>query len=769
MDTKSKNNKIPGVTGILISLLLLWVLAVGVIAFYPVYLKGADHLMEKVKGQDEISKIEVIESYKEEFINRLYQGNYSLYWDIMEQNSKADMAPRDIYLGGLTDRNDKVTEDINENEYENDSQNNYGYDVYDDRQNFINNFDEVINSWHNAFFTGTIGNFSLEYYIIDHKTGNTLTNTVTPLNAVTENTEEAQKVKAGYSFYGVFEYDMKGNVNIPVFYGLEESKKAEYGTLELTKDLLRSELNNSTWVQYYNLIKAPSEVTIIYAAKPADFYIPLGQDPDTNYQWREYWAFKNGGFQYAFLISLVAVTALALILPFKKTWALGKGIEGKLPLELGLFGFAAVLNCTGELSSMAMETISGNFLGFTEYSIIPDWLERVLDYGVNYLVWMFIFLIWFIFVLSLHSVFTLGVKDYLKERTLTGRLLRWVFDNLKKLFASLADIDLTDASNKAIIKILAVNFVILMLLCSIWLAGVAVLIPYTIILFFVMKKYLADIKSKYAILLNATSSMAEGNLEVAVEEDLGIFNPLKEELTKIRFGFKRAVEEETKSQKMKTELITNVSHDLKTPLTAIITYINLLKEDNITEEERNSYIETLDNKSLRLKKLIEDLFEISKATSNNVTLNLVDVDLASLIKQVQLELSDKINEANIEFRNQFQTEKVILKLDSEKTYRIFENLIINIAKYALPGTRAYVEVQGDDKEVTVSLKNISAAELNLNTEEITERFVRGDESRNTEGSGLGLAIVKNFVELQGGKFYIQLDGDLFKAIIQWKK
>ena len=229
------------------------------------------------------------------------------------------------------------------------------------------------------------------------------------------------------------------------------------------------------------------------------------------------------------------------------------------------------------------------------------------------------------------------------------------------------------------------------------------------------------------------------------------------------------MEEEVKSQNMKTELITNVSHDLKTPLTAIITYIDLMKDPNLTPEDRAQYLDTLDRKAQRLKNLIEDLFEVSKASSRNVTLTLADIDLCALLKQVEFELSDKIEASGIEFRFHLPEEKVIARLDSQKTYRIFENLIVNITKYGLPGTRAYIDLTDMGDRVCAVLKNVSAAEMDFDTTEITERFVRGDKSRNTEGSGLGLAIVKSFTELQGGTFEILVDGDLFKAVVVfWK-
>ena len=279
-------------------------------------------------------------------------------------------------------------------------------------------------------------------------------------------------------------------------------------------------------------------------------------------------------------------------------------------------------------------------------------------------------------------------------------------------------------------------------------------------------KIFNDLRKKYALLLEATNKIADGNLDVEIEGDLGVFSPFRNEIQKIQTGFKKAVKEEVKSQRMKTELITNVSHDLKTPLTAIITYVNLLKDEK-DEEKRKDYIDILERKSMRLKVLIEDLFEISKASSQNVKLNLMNVDIVNLFKQVKFELEDKFEEKGLEFRTTFPEEKVILRLDSQKTYRIFENLLNNIVKYALPGTRVYVEIEKTEKDVFIRLKNISATELTFNPEEITERFVRGDESRNTEGSGLGLAIVKSFVGLQGGSFHIETEADLFKAEIRW--
>ena len=312
-----------------------------------------------------------------------------------------------------------------------------------------------------------------------------------------------------------------------------------------------------------------------------------------------------------------------------------------------------------------------------------------------------------------------------------------------------------------------INAVILFVISSLWFGGFAVTVVYSVLLYFILRKYISDLQKKYSVLLQATNEMAEGNLNIAIEEDLGVFEPFKPQIVRIQEGFRKAVDEEVKSQKMKAELITNVSHDLKTPLTAIITYVNLLKEEGISEEQRREYLDVLERKSLRLKVLIEDLFEVSKANTGNLTLNFTRVDIMNLIKQVSFEVSDKLEETGLDLRMNLTDEKILLSMDSQKTYRIYENLFGNIAKYAMKGTRVYVNGFRIDDKVVITLKNISAQEITVDSAELAERFVRGDKSRNTEGSGLGLAIAKSFTELQGGKLDIEIDGDLFKVTTTW--
>lgn len=232
-------------------------------------------------------------------------------------------------------------------------------------------------------------------------------------------------------------------------------------------------------------------------------------------------------------------------------------------------------------------------------------------------------------------------------------------------------------------------------------------------------------------------------------------------------GLTKAVEESLKSERMKTQLITNVSHDIKTPLTSIINYVDLLKKEEMPNEKSKEYLEILDNKSQRLKRLTEDLVEASKATSGNIKLNMESINLKELIKQISGEFEDKFKEKNLELILQMPKEKVNIKADSRYLYRVIENMYTNIIKYALEGSRVYIDIIKKENKVRIELKNISKAKLNINAEELMQRFVRGDTSRNTEGSGLGLSIAESLTKLQGGNFSIHLDGDLFKVVIEF--
>lgn len=248
----------------------------------------------------------------------------------------------------------------------------------------------------------------------------------------------------------------------------------------------------------------------------------------------------------------------------------------------------------------------------------------------------------------------------------------------------------------------------------------------------------------------------------------GEFAKLAANINSITDGLKEAVDSELKSERLKTELITNVSHDIRTPLTSIITYVDLLKNEK-DPSKAAEYIEVLDQKSKRLKILTDDLFDAAKASSGNIPVTLEKIDIISLISQGLGEVSDRIEELHLEFRFNHPKEKVYVSADGKLLWRSIENVLSNIFKYALKGSRVYIDIDDLGSEVLLTFKNISAYELNISADELMERFKRGDESRSSSGSGLGLSIAKSLIENQKGKFAIQVDGDLFKSMIYLPK
>jgi signal transduction histidine kinase len=271
-------------------------------------------------------------------------------------------------------------------------------------------------------------------------------------------------------------------------------------------------------------------------------------------------------------------------------------------------------------------------------------------------------------------------------------------------------------------------------------------------------------------IIKATDEIASGNLNYTLnDKGHSLLSRMARNINNLQEGVKKSVESQLKSDRLKSELITNVSHDLKTPLTSIINYVDLLKRENLSPEEMRDYIGVLDRKTQRLKVLIEDLFEASKMASGSVELNLEKVDTAQLLNQALAEFEEKIQASNLIFKVNIPHSKVYANLDGKKTWRVFENLIGNILKYSQQNTRVYINLYETENKVTITMKNISAYELDFDVEEIYERFKRGDASRHTEGSGLGLAIAKSIVDLQGGALNIEIDGDLFKVTVEFNK
>lgn len=569
-----------------------------------------------------------------------------------------------------------------------------------------------------------------------------------------------------YAFLGAIGYGENGNITFTNFISQERTNTSQVLNKN-AKSNPTSEYDEN--YDYHKEFQKPQD-RIYYFAMTKDSLKSL-KNTDSGFIYQtDYYAGNQEGDLVILLATLMGIVAiLAFILPSCKffTWKWEKIFA--LPFEI-----VFIVSCTVISMALAVTSNSNNLSQQAIYNVLtsigsPEFFANTLQYLWGLFGWIGVFTVCYWTAGCVRRIFVLGPKTYIKENVLIYRIYPWIKKQIEKVIQTLLHVDLRGNTNKILFKVILINFIVLGFISLFWVWGIGVLVVYSAALFFLLRKYLRKIQDQYQLLLEATNELAKGNLNGTIPEDLGIFEPFRDEIGKIQTGFKKAVEEEVKSTKMKTDLITNVSHDLKTPLTAIITYVDLLKKEDLSEEDRRNYTEILDTKANRLKVLIEDLFEVSKATSKTVTLNIMDVDIVSLMRQVKLELQDKIDATDLIFRWQLPEEKIILPLDSQRTYRVFENLIVNITKYAMPRTRVYITMENTENHVKIIMKNISATELNFNPNEITERFVRGDASRNTEGSGLGLAIAKSFTELQGGRLDISTDADLFTAEITFLK
>ncbi len=262
-----------------------------------------------------------------------------------------------------------------------------------------------------------------------------------------------------------------------------------------------------------------------------------------------------------------------------------------------------------------------------------------------------------------------------------------------------------------------------------------------------------------------------GNLEYRIDLKWlrGEERDIAEKINNIGSGLNKAVDEAMRNERLKTDLITNVSHDIKTPLTSIINYVDILKRSNIDDEKIRGYLDILEAKAQRLKTLTEDVVEASKVSSGNITLEYMDMDLRELVQQTEGEMAEKFAARSLTMVLNLPEEPAVIHVDGRRMWRVLENIFGNAAKYAMPGTRVYADLILTEDKVKFSLKNVSEQQLNISADELTERFIRGDISRSTEGSGLGLSIAKSLTTMQGGKFELYLDGDLFRVNIQFDR
>ena len=350
------------------------------------------------------------------------------------------------------------------------------------------------------------------------------------------------------------------------------------------------------------------------------------------------------------------------------------------------------------------------------------------------------------------------------------RIILWCWRTFKKLLAFVGDalrgMALIPKATLIIFAILFVEFLWMVgfgsgggFMIFSWFIERAVLVLLTAYVLLCMKK-----------LLKAGEELSQGNLDYRVDT-AKMRGPLKEhgeQLNRIGEGMNKAVNERMRSEHFRTELITNVSHDIKTPLTSIINYVDLLEKEEIDNEKAREYLEVLSRQSARLKKLIDDLIEASKASTGNLNVSLERCELGVLIDQCAGEYAEKLKAAGLELVVTKPEEPVTIMADGRHMWRVFDNLLNNVCKYAMAGTRVYINLDKEAGRATVTFRNISAQQLNISGDELMERFVRGDSSRNTEGSGLGLSIARSLVQLQKGELELTVDGDLFKVTLKFK-
>lgn len=366
------------------------------------------------------------------------------------------------------------------------------------------------------------------------------------------------------------------------------------------------------------------------------------------------------------------------------------------------------------------------------------------------------------FVFFLETIIKRIKSKTLFRNTITYRILRWI----KSLITSMT----RNANMTVKLILIFIAFGILNIIgfgssINNEPIGFFILIAIWVYAFAKMHQWLV----RYIEIKNAINEIYIGNTEVHLDEKRykGSLNSMAIQVNDIAGGLSNAIQEKLKSERLKTELITNVSHDIKTPLTSIINYVDLLKKEKMPNEQAEEYLNILDNKSQRLKRLTEDLVEASKASSGNIKLNIEKLNVNELLKQVSGEFEDKFKSRNLEEVMSLPEKNVYINADSRYMYRILENMYSNISKYAMDNTRVYIDVIPNNNRITIQMKNISKEKLNISTEELMQRFVRGDSARNTEGSGLGLSIATSLTTLQGGTFNIYLDGDLYKVIIEF--
>lgn len=591
------------------------------------------------------------------------------------------------------------------------SSNRYG--IYDDYQENV----QIGNKKGRVNYLTTYEYKNFKYLIIDNKNSVAYTNVEHTM--FTDSIEEIKERLAKNSIYWNYE---KGNVNTSIEkLKLEEIRyKSIYKSIDDAKkfSVYTSLENDLTYYDQYRTNKTVFDMAqILY--KPALYLLPLSII-----------AVLVLLIMNCFLIGLRNENGEVILNAFDKTPLLVALI---ILFILFMIGCGFLIALTSEnLTLILSGTAIGAVIGYIS------------------------------FVFFLETIIKRIKSRTLFRNTITYRILRWI----KSLITSMT----RNANMTVKLILIFIAFGILNIIgfgssINNEPIGFFILIAIWVYAFAKIHQWLV----RYIEIKNAINEIYIGNTEVHLDEKRykGSLNSMAIQVNDIAGGLSNAIQEKLKSERLKTELITNVSHDIKTPLTSIINYVDLLKKEKMPNEQAEEYLNILDNKSQRLKRLTEDLVEASKASSGNIKLNIEKLNVNELLKQVSGEFEDKFKLRNLEEVMSLPEKNVYINADSRYMYRILENMYSNISKYAMDNTRVYIDVIPNNNRITIQMKNISKEKLNISTEELMQRFVRGDSARNTEGSGLGLSIATSLTTLQGGTFNIYLDGDLYKVIIEF--
>ncbi|HHY81501.1 MAG TPA: HAMP domain-containing histidine kinase [Clostridiales bacterium] len=491
------------------------------------------------------------------------------------------------------------------------------------------------------------------------------------------------------------------------------------------------------------------------ASYTIDCYVKKTLTADDRYSIAEYWI----NFAYSARYTVLIVTIVSFI--------------AAIVLFIFLMCSAGRRKGTGDIVLNSIDKTPFDLLlvmllviGFIEFVVIFD--MHIYDtLGIILLLSFFLILD---ILLLLMACMSFAVRYKLGgwwKNTIVYRFLHFNYKIMRKIFRGIMylfqHLSLLWKSILVLFVLSVAEFIIIVgtwhsseVLLLLWLFGKLIFVP--AILYIIINMQQLQIGSQ---------KIASGDLDYRIDTKrlFWEFKHHGENLNNISVGMSKAVDERMKSERFKTELITNVSHDIKTPLTSIINYVSLLKREDIGEGTVKEYINVLDRQSARLKKLIEDLVEASKASTGNIAVNSTRTEVGVLLTQAAGEYEERMRKNGLELILNESKDEIFTMADGSLMWRVFDNLLDNICKYSQPGTRAYLNLERVNNQAVITFRNISKYALNITSEELMERFVRGDSSRTTEGSGLGLSIAKSLVELQSGKLDLIIDGDLFKVIL----